>query len=118
MLFRKLIRTAGRYRAQFISMIIMTALGIGIFVGFNMEWYTIERDISSFFERTGFSDQRIISAAGFSSEDVRKVKSIGGVERGEIYQRQHVGKRRRHGRADGDGGHRRFGVHRHLGRGV
>lgn len=85
MLFRKLIRTAGRYRAQFISMIIMTALGIGIFVGFNMEWYTIERDISSFFERTGFSDQRIISAAGFSSEDVRKVKSIGGVENAARY---------------------------------
>ena len=28
------------YRAQFISMIIMIVLGVGIFVGFNMEWVT------------------------------------------------------------------------------
>lgn len=37
MLFKKLWRTMGLYRAQFISMIIMIALGVGIFVGFNME---------------------------------------------------------------------------------
>ncbi len=38
MLFRKLIRTMGQYRAQFISMILMIAIGIGAFVGFNVEW--------------------------------------------------------------------------------
>ena len=32
----------GLYKAQFISMIIMIALGIGIFVGFNMEWVSID----------------------------------------------------------------------------
>ncbi len=37
MLFRKLWRTMGLYKAKFISMIIMIALGIGMFVGFNME---------------------------------------------------------------------------------
>ena len=40
MLFKKLRRTMGLYRAQFISMIIMIALGVGTFVGFNMEWYS------------------------------------------------------------------------------
>ena len=73
MLFRKLLRTAGKYRAQFISMIVMTALGIGVFVGFNTEWYTIERDTASLFERTGFADQRVIDASGFSHDDVEKV---------------------------------------------
>ena len=38
MLRRKLFRTMLRYKAQFISMIIMIALGIGVFIGFNMEW--------------------------------------------------------------------------------
>ena len=36
MLLRKLWRTMGIYKAQFISMIIMIALGIGIFIGFNI----------------------------------------------------------------------------------
>ena len=49
MLFRKLIRTAWSYKAQFISMIIMMTLGIGVFLGFNMEWKTIEYDTSLFF---------------------------------------------------------------------
>ncbi len=67
------------YRAQFISMIIMTALGIGVFTGFNMEWYTIERDVDSFFEETGFADFRIISETGFSEEECRAVGEIDGV---------------------------------------
>ena len=46
MLFKKLIRTMGLYRAQFISMIIMIALGVGIFVGFNMEWVSIDENTS------------------------------------------------------------------------
>ena len=41
MLFKKLLRTMRLYRAQFISMIIMIVLGVGIFVGFNIEWYSI-----------------------------------------------------------------------------
>ncbi len=45
MLFRKLIRTVGVYKAQFISMIIMIALGTGVFVGFNMEWVSIEESM-------------------------------------------------------------------------
>ncbi len=28
----------GLYRAQFISMIIMIAIGTGVFLGFNIEW--------------------------------------------------------------------------------
>lgn len=41
----------GLYKAQFISMIIMIALGIGMFVGFNMEWVSIEENTTSFFEK-------------------------------------------------------------------
>lgn len=33
----------GLYRAQFLSMIIMIALGVGVFVGMNMEWYSIDK---------------------------------------------------------------------------
>ena len=69
----------GLYKAQFISMIIMIALGIGIFVGFNMEWVSIDVNTSSFFEKTNFADFRIISDSGFSENDLNKVKDIDGV---------------------------------------
>lgn len=48
MLWRKLFRTAWKYKAQFISMIIMVAIGVGVFVGFNMEWYSLRRDTAKF----------------------------------------------------------------------
>ena len=59
MLFRKLVRTALKYKAQFISMIIMVALGVGVFVGFNIEWYSIGENTQSYFEKTDFADCRI-----------------------------------------------------------
>jgi len=79
MLKRKLFRTANVYRVQFISMILMIALGIGVFVGFNAEWVTIREDTSSFFEASGFADYRIIDEEGFSSEEMKKIRDIEGV---------------------------------------
>jgi hypothetical protein len=49
MLFKKLIRTIFHYKAQFISMILMVMLGVGVFVGFQGEWYSIEKDTYSFY---------------------------------------------------------------------
>jgi len=81
MLFRKMLRTVGRYKAQFISMIIMIALGLGIFLGFNMEWYSLKRDTDELFDATNFADYRITSEAGFSAEDAENVAEIPGVEK-------------------------------------
>ena len=72
MLFRKLWRTMGLYKAQFISMIIMISLGIGIFIGFNMEWVSIEKNTGSFFDDTGFADYRIVSETGFTKDDLNR----------------------------------------------
>ena len=80
MLSRKLLRTFGRYRAQFLSMIIMISLGIGVFLGFNMEWYSLERDSEFIFTQTGFADYRVYSEEGFTQEDLEAVKGIDGVE--------------------------------------
>lgn len=80
MLIRKLFRTMRQYRAQFISMVIMVTLGIGMFVGFNMEWAGIERNTSSFFEKSGFADYRLISETGYSENVFKKVANIKGVE--------------------------------------
>ncbi len=80
MLLRKLFRTACNYKAQFISMIIMVAIGIGVFVGFNMEWYSLQKDTSSFFNQTNYADYRLINEEGFTKEDITAIKNIEGVE--------------------------------------
>ncbi len=80
MLFRKLLRTAWSYKAQFISMIIMMTLGIGIFLGFNMEWKTIEYDVGNFFDQTKYADYRLYSETGFTKDDLEKIASIDGVD--------------------------------------
>ena len=80
MLFRKLYRTAWSYKAQFISMILMITLGMGIFLGFNMEWYTIEQDVSRFFADTRYADYRLYSQEGFTAEELTRIRAIDGVE--------------------------------------
>lgn len=88
MLFKKLLRTMGQYKAQFISMIIMIALGFGVFVGANMEWVSIENNTNRLFEETGLADYKIYSSsaktggvtATFSEEDLQKIKELDGVK--------------------------------------
>lgn len=81
MLIKKFFRTAKIYKAQFISMIIMITLGIGVFTGFNMEWRTIEYNTDHFFKITNFADYRIVDADGFTKDDVQKIKDIDGVDK-------------------------------------
>ena len=85
MLLRKLLRTAWSYKAQFLSMIIMMTLGIGIFLGFNMEWKTIEYDVGKFFEETKYADYRMYSESGFTKDDLEKIASIDGVDAATRY---------------------------------
>lgn len=80
MLLRKLFRTAWKYKAQFISMIIMVAIGIGVFVGFNMEWYSLEKDTNYLFSKTNYADFRIMNEQGFTQEDIFAIKNIDGVK--------------------------------------
>ncbi len=80
MLLRKLFRTAWKYKAQFISMIIMVAIGVGVFVGFNMEWYSLQKDTGGFLAETNYADYRIYSEQGFSSDDIEAVRAIDGVD--------------------------------------
>ena len=79
MLGRKLWRTAKVYKVQFISMILLIALGVGVFVGFNAEWVTIGEDTGFFFRDCGFADYRIIDEDGISSADVDRIRDIEGV---------------------------------------
>lgn len=91
MLLKKLFRTAWKYKAQFISMIIMIAIGVGVFFGFNIQWHSLETDTNAFFEQTNYADYRLYSETGFSEEDINKVQSIDGVDKATRYLAVNVG---------------------------
>lgn len=80
MLFKKMLRTAWQYKAQFISMILMVMLGVGVFVGFNMEWVSIEHNMFSFFKDSRFADYRLVDEKGYTEEDLKKIAGIDGVD--------------------------------------
>ena len=80
MLTRKLFRTAWSYKAQFISMILMITLGVGMSLGFNMEWKTIEVDTGKFFAQTDYADFRLYAEKGFTEDDIEKIAAIEGVD--------------------------------------
>ena len=80
MLLKKLFRTLWRYKAQLISMVIMIALGVGVFLGFHIEWYSLDVSTREIYDATGFADFRIFSDKGFTEEDLDKVLAIEGVE--------------------------------------
>lgn len=91
MLIRKLFRTAIQYKSQFISMLLMITLGIGVFLGFQIEWHSIEADTSQFFSQTNYADYRVYSESGFSAADLAAIQSIEGVEAATRYLSVNVG---------------------------
>lgn len=91
MLIRKLFRTAWKYKSQFVSMIIMIVIGVGVFLGFNIEWKSIEADTAAFFEDTKYADFRLYAETGFSEEDIEKIQQIDGVDAATRYVSVNVG---------------------------
>lgn len=72
-------------------MIIMIAIGVGIFLGFNIEWKSIEADTAAFFDDTDYADYRLYAENGFSKEDIRKIQELDGVDAGTRYLSVNVG---------------------------
>lgn len=60
-------------------MTLMVAIGVGVFLGFNIEWKSIEADTSAFFENTNYADFRLYSETGFSETDIEAIQKISGV---------------------------------------
>ena len=91
MLIRKLFRTAWSYKSQFISMVIMIAIGVGIFLGFNIEWKSLEHDAFTFLENTNYADYRLYAESGFSEDDIKAIQDIDGVDAATRYFYVNVG---------------------------
>ena len=57
-------------------MVIMIAIGIGIFLGFNIEWKSLEHDAFTFLEDTNYADYRLYDESGFSEDDIKAIQNI------------------------------------------
>ena len=66
-------------------MVLMIIIGIGMFVGFNMEWYTIERDLDTSLDASNFADYRIYSESGFDEAALDCIKAVDGVDAAARY---------------------------------
>lgn len=85
MLIRKLVRTARQYKSPFISMVLMIAIGVGVFLGFNMEWKSLEVNAFAFLDDTRYADYRLYSETGFTADEAAAVAAIDGVEAATRY---------------------------------
>ena len=58
------------YRGQIISMIVMSVLAIGVFVGFSVEWHTIKTITENQFDINNFPDYQVVVSNGVKNSDV------------------------------------------------
>ena len=72
-------------------MVIMIAIGIGIFLGFNIEWKSLEHDAFTFLNDTDYADYRLYAESGFSEDDIKAIQDIEGVDAATRYFYVNVG---------------------------
>ena len=60
-MFKKFLKLFTSYKVQMISMIIMMAIACGVFVGFTIEWYSIDVLTNEQFEENKFPDYKVYS---------------------------------------------------------
>ncbi|MBW9147773.1 ABC transporter permease [Clostridium sp. CM028] len=78
MLFLKMIRDMKLNKTQFISIFIMSILGVFIYVGINSEWYGLQTASNEYYRDTNFANVWIYGS-GFTKSDADKVLSVNGV---------------------------------------
>ena len=75
MLFRKMLRDMKLHKMQFISIFLMTFLGVFVYTGIGGEWIGIKNTVNSFYEETNLADVWLIGK-GFSQKDLETVKTL------------------------------------------
>lgn len=83
MLFRKMLRDMARQKSQFISIFLMSFLGVFIFIGIGSEWYGIQVELDSYYEQSNFGDAWIYGD-DFTEKDIKDIKRIKGVSDAEL----------------------------------
>lgn len=83
MLFKKMLRDMSRNKMQFVSIFLMSFLGVFVYAGIGGEWYGIESELFSYYEQTNFADARVYGT-DMTELDARKIAAIDGVDEVEL----------------------------------
>lgn len=82
MLFLKMLRDMGRHKTQFISIFIMSFLGVFIYAGVGGEWKGLKSTSNNYYKKTNIADVWLYGN-GFTDEDEKAVKDIDGIKETE-----------------------------------
>ncbi|MDF2821170.1 MAG: transporter permease protein [Clostridiales bacterium] len=78
MLIRKMLRDMNVHKTQFISIFIMSILGVYIFAGVGSEWYGLRKTVNNYYKESNFSNVWIYGS-DFTTEEVNTVTNVDGV---------------------------------------
>ena len=80
MLRRKLLRDMWRSKLQFVSMLLLCALGTWVFTGLDAAWRMLDRTIETYYEEQNLADFWV-QLPGADREALRRLERLPGVER-------------------------------------
>lgn len=78
MLFRKMLRDMKLNKTQFLSILIMTILGVFIYAGVSSEYNGLQKTVDKYYEDTNFADAWLYSK-GFTEETAEAIAEIDGI---------------------------------------
>lgn len=82
MLLRKMFRDMNQHKTQFISIFLMSFLGVFIYTGVGGEWFGLQKISNDYYEETNLADVWVYSK-DISKEAVNSVKKVNGVKDAE-----------------------------------
>ena len=68
---------------RFLSLLVMSMLGIGVFVGISMAAPSMMKSIDEYYDDSNYYDVKLISTLGFSDENIEDIKKLDSVK--EVY---------------------------------
>lgn len=78
MLFRKMLRDIKIHKMQFISILLMTFLGVFVYTGIGGEWIGMQKTLNKYYDDTKLADVWLIGK-DFSEDNLKSVKAIDSV---------------------------------------
>ena len=66
---------------RFISLVIMSLLGVGVFVGIKMAAPDMMRSLDSYYDQKNLYDIKVVSTLGLTKDDIQSLKKINGINK-------------------------------------
>lgn len=74
------VREIKRSFKRFLSLLVMSMLGVGVFVGIKMAAPDMIKSLDSYYDDSNFYDIKIVSTLGLTNEDIDELSNISGIK--------------------------------------